>query len=289
MIIRYDPDLPARHHRAAQGVRRHQGPALRDRRTRPRAGRAAAVRSPPCARSPAAKPDMTALGRLLRQPGCSRSRAAAADRTRRRRFHSGVKDPLRATGLDQVATREPGPSSTRSVAAPGRRGRPRGRDGPARRSLPEAVRSCRCRARGEVVAVAAGELVLPDELMQPAQVHERQPAQVQHDVAHAIGLWLQAIEHLGDLRHREQVEFAPEARPGPCDGACRASTASCCGGDRSGCGEDTGPPLLLLSGCCAGGRRSGETRSVLQILAHPTAAPENLSGGHEKRPRCTGP
>ena len=40
---------------------------------------------------------------------------------------------------------------------------------------------------GEVVAVAAGELVLPDELVQPGDVHERQAAQVQHDVAHAVG------------------------------------------------------------------------------------------------------
>ena len=34
---------------------------------------------------------------------------------------------------------------------------------------------------------------------QPEDVHEGQAAQVQHDVAEPIGLWLQAVEHLGDL------------------------------------------------------------------------------------------
>jgi len=63
---------------------------------------------------------------------------------------------------------------------------------------------------GEVVTVAAGVLVLPNELMQPEHIHERQAAQVQHDVPHAGRLRVQAIKHLGDLRHRDDVEFAAQ-------------------------------------------------------------------------------
>ena len=62
----------------------------------------------------------------------------------------------------------------------------------------------------EVVPVAAGVLVLPDQLAQRGHVHEGQAAQVQHDVAHAGGLRLELVDHLGDLRDGDEVELAPE-------------------------------------------------------------------------------
>ena len=66
------------------------------------------------------------------------------------------------------------------------------------------------------MTIAAGVLVLPDQLAQPGQVHEGQTAQVQHDVAHTLGLGLEPVEHLGDLRDRHEVELSAkrdERRP----------------------------------------------------------------------------
>jgi hypothetical protein len=42
----------------------------------------------------------------------------------------------------------------------------------------------------------------------PDYVHERQAPQVQRDVADARGSRIQVVEHLGELRHRDEVELA---------------------------------------------------------------------------------
>jgi hypothetical protein len=66
----------------------------------------------------------------------------------------------------------------------------------------------------EVMPVAARELVLPQQLAQAAEVHERQSAKVQHDVPHPVGLGLQRLQHLSHLRGRDEVQLAAERDQG---------------------------------------------------------------------------
>jgi hypothetical protein len=71
----------------------------------------------------------------------------------------------------------------------------------------------------------------------PEHVHERQAVQVQHDVAQAIGLGFQAVEHLCDLRHREKVELAAKRDQGGATVPTRLDGQLVCGEpfcDRSG-------------------------------------------------------
>jgi hypothetical protein len=82
--------------------------------------------------------------------------------------------------------------------------------------------------------------------VQPGRVHEGQPAQIQHDVAQAIGPRLEAFQRLGDLRDAGQVEFAVErderraparARLNPEPRGGDLSAADVLGGFRGGHGE----------------------------------------------------
>ena len=127
---------------------------------------------------------------------------------------------------------------------------------------------------GEVVPVAARELMLPEELLQPEHVHEGEAAQVQHDVTHAIGLWVQAIEHLCDLRNSEKVELAAERDQGGATVRSSFDSELLCDellGDRSGgFSEALGPSLAPPQDAARGGRRSGEPESVPPILATAT-------------------
>jgi hypothetical protein len=93
------------------------------------------------------------------------------------------------------------------------------------------ARLCRC----------ARVLVLPEHFAQPDQVHERQAAQIQHDVAHAVGFQLQAVDDLGNLRDRDKVQFTTKRDQGRA--ALRASLDG-----------------QLLSAVRLGSRRSGGFR-----------------------------
>jgi hypothetical protein len=57
------------------------------------------------------------------------------------------------------------------------------------------------------VAVHARESVLPQEFPQPRKIHERQAAQIQDDVADAVGLRFEAIQNFSDFRDGDKVKF----------------------------------------------------------------------------------
>ena len=59
----------------------------------------------------------------------------------------------------------------------------------------------------EVVAVVARELVLAQELVERRHVDEREPAQVEHDVAHAVASG-SSRRSRGDLRNGDEIELA---------------------------------------------------------------------------------
>ena len=53
-------------------------------------------------------------------------------------------------------------------------------------------------------------VVLADQLVKPTGIHERQPAQVQDDVAHSPCVRRETVEHLGDLGGGRKVQLTPE-------------------------------------------------------------------------------